>query len=364
MKNPELQVRRDAFYTSRLVDIADTDLQLDDAQILLKVNKFAYTANNVTYAVAGDMIGYWQFFPPHGEDVKHWGVIPVWGFAEIVKSKVEGLVVGEKLFGYFPPAKFVKMQPVSITQKRFIDGSIHRSQLPIGYNIYRRLSNDERYNDAYDNQRMLLFPLHLTSFCLSDALGDMGWYDAQQIVILSASSKTSTGLAYALKEQTDSPSVIALTSSKNLDFVKNLKIYDESFTYVDFLKIDNSIPTVIVDMSGNTEVMKNLHTHLGDNMKFTLKVGITHWSKTQAQEGIIEERSKFFFAPSHIQKRIKDWGAEGFDEKTSGFLLRAADKTKEWLNFRTLDGLEELSNLHAEVCQGNIPANQGLIIQV
>lgn len=132
MKNPQLQVRRDLFFKNRLVEVPEEALALEDGAILLKIDTFAYTANNITYAVAGDRIGYWQFFPAVGTETDGWGVIPVWGFAEVVESKVAELPVGDRLFGYFPPAAFLKMKPVGITAERFIDGSEHRTALPAG----------------------------------------------------------------------------------------------------------------------------------------------------------------------------------------------------------------------------------------
>src|SRR5256885_12102613 len=41
--------------------------------VLMRVDAFAFTANNVTYAVAGDMLSYWKFFPA-GEG---WGLSPM-----------------------------------------------------------------------------------------------------------------------------------------------------------------------------------------------------------------------------------------------------------------------------------------------
>ena len=37
--------------------------ELESGRVLLRVDAFAFTANNVTYAVAGDMLSYWSFFP-------------------------------------------------------------------------------------------------------------------------------------------------------------------------------------------------------------------------------------------------------------------------------------------------------------
>ena len=68
---PTIQVNKSALSETRSVE--DALLPLADGAVRLKVESFAVTANNVTYAVIGDMFGYWNFFPaPEG-----WGVVPV-----------------------------------------------------------------------------------------------------------------------------------------------------------------------------------------------------------------------------------------------------------------------------------------------
>ena len=52
-----------------------------EGEARLRVERFALTANNVTYGVVGDRIGYWRFFPASDDA---WGVIPVWGTAEVI----------------------------------------------------------------------------------------------------------------------------------------------------------------------------------------------------------------------------------------------------------------------------------------
>ena len=364
IENPQMQVSKDVFFKNRLVEMPPSANDLEEGEILVRIEKFAYTANNITYAAAGDMIGYWKFFPPFGEKTEGWGVIPVWGFGEVIQSNHPEVPVGDRLFGYFPPAKTLKMRPVGIKPGRVIDGSAHRSMLPAGYNIYRRVFNEPHYNPAHDKARMLLFPLHLTSYCIWDALREKDWYGAEQILVLSASSKTSTGLGYALQADKNAPKVIGITSQRNLATVQEMKIYDEVITYDSATEIPDDIPTVIVDMSGNTKIMAALHTHLAENMKHTINVGLTHWTDTRPQPGIIQARSEFFFAPGHIQKRIKEWGAEGFNQKTAQFMMETAAKTALWLKFQTLNGLEELAEIHPAVCMGQIPADVGLVVEV
>ncbi len=365
LKNPQFQVRKKTFFEGRIKTTPATDLTLGEGDVLVKIEKFAYTANNITYAVAGDMIGYWKFFPPAEDPNQEWGILPVWGFAEVVESNLEEIPVGDRLYGYFPPATHLKLHPTKVSQKRFIDGSPHRLKLPIGYNIYQRVLAEPGYSPEFDRERMLLFPLHLTSFCIWDALQDQDWYGAEQVLILSASSKTSIGLAYALQADEKAPKCIGITSPRNLEMVQNLGLYDQCLTYDQATTVQN-VPTVIVDMSGNANVLLALHQYLGDHMKFTSNVGLTHWDNASAKpkEGIITDRSQFFFAPGHIQKRMKEWGPAIFDQKTTDFLKTTAAKTKQWLEFKKVEGLAGLMEVHPAVCSGKIPAKQGLIVEM
>src|SRR6185312_2714194 len=61
-----------------------------DGEAVLTVESFGLTSNNITYAAFGEAMSYWKFFPaPDG-----WGRMPVWGFATVAESRVEGLAEG------------------------------------------------------------------------------------------------------------------------------------------------------------------------------------------------------------------------------------------------------------------------------
>ena len=83
-------VERDNLRQCKWVPAAEPDLH--SGQVLLEVVNFAFTANNVTYAVAGDMMSYWNFFPAE----PGWGRIPVWGFGHVIRSSHEGVAEGER----------------------------------------------------------------------------------------------------------------------------------------------------------------------------------------------------------------------------------------------------------------------------
>jgi hypothetical protein len=358
----EFQIRKDNYLTNRIVETHLSENDIGEGEVLVKIDRFAFTANNITYAVVGDQFGYWKFFPPTAVDTKDWGILPVWGFADVVASNAEGVPVGERLFGYFPPATYLAMKPIHTNGLRWIDGAAHRATLPSGYNVYRRVLAEPNYNKAMDDLRMLLFPLHLTSYCLYDNLQDNNWFGAEQVVVISASSKTSIGLGYALADDENAPKSIGMTSERNLEMVNNLSIYNSTVTYENLTEIDASKPTVIVDMSGNGDVLGRLHKHLGDNMKFCSNVGFTHWEDGGMGPDFIEQRSEMFFAPSHIQKRLKDWGPEMFEQKTTAFMQSTIRRSASWLKLTQLEGLDGLANVYQDVCEGKVDPEAGLIV--
>ncbi len=358
----QFQIRKDNFATTRLVETAPIVVETGD--ILLSIDQFSFTSNNITYAVMGEQLRYWQFFPSSRDELNEWGVIPVWGFATVLESKAEGVNIGERLFGYFPPSSQVKMTPVKVGPLSLFDGASHRADLPPGYNIYRRVDAELGYTTDMDAERMLLYPLFLTSFSLHDMLSDNDWFKADQVIIGSASSKTSIGLAYALHEDNAAPKVIGLTSQGNVESITKLGIYDTVFSYEQLESIDNQLAAVIVDMSANGQMLGRLHSHLTDNMHFCSNVGLTHWDNAQPGAGYIQERSEMFFAPSQIQKRMKEWGPEKFQQKSSEFIMRTSLKSRSWLTMNNIAGLDGLNEIYGEVCQGKIPPEQGIIVSL
>ena len=366
----EFQVSKSNHVKCRIVNNDLSSAKLNDGQVLVKIDKFALTANNITYAVVAEQIGYWQFFPPHAdnnkqdEDLSGWGVLPVWGFADVVQSNNPEVPVGERLFGYFPPATHLLMQPSKVSPTAWIDASEHRAALPAGYNIYRKVESEPGYNTAFEDDRMLLYPLHITSFALYDYFQSNDWFGATQLVMISASSKTSTGLAYGVQNDDKAPLQVALTSERNKSMVEGLGVYDTTLSYAQIGEIDASKPTLIVDMSGNGQVLNDLHKHLGDNMRFCSNVGVTHWQEMKTGPDFIKSRSEFFFAPSQLQKRIKEWGMEGFEKHSGKYLAYSFAKSREWLKMTDIHGLRGMADIYPDVCAGKIAPEAGLTIRM
>lgn len=332
--------------------------ELVEGEVLVKVDRFALTANNITYGIVGEKIGYWKFFPAADD----WGVIPVWGFANVVESRHPDVPVGERLYGYFPMGSHLLIRPDRIKPARMIDSMQHRQGLPLVYNAYSRTSGEPAYDASMDDERMLLYPLYATSYCLYDAMRDANYHGASQIVVPSASSKTAIGLAYALRLDSDGPALVGVTSSGNKAMVDALGLYDEVVTYDDLSSMDASQPTLIIDMSGNGSVLSDLHEMLGDNMRFTSNVGLTHYDANSMGANFIRERSAMFFAPEHIRKRVEELGPGEFERRTFGFWHDAAVKSRDWLKLQHVTGAAGMEDVYCQVLEGRAAPNEGIIV--
>ena len=259
-----LEVRRDELADARVVD--DPLGEPADGQALLRVERFGLTANVITYAVAGDTIGYWRFFPA-GED--GWGRIPAWGFAEVVASACDALADGDRLFGYLPMATHVLLTPEA-RGSDVLDVTPHRAELPRAYNVYRRAGKPAEA----DARELVLRPLFLLCFLLADQLEAEDRSGAEQVLVSSASSKTALGLAHELGSS--GARVTGLTSPGNLEFVRSTGVYDEVVSYADVGSLDAGIATVTVDMAGDGALRRAIHEHFGDSLRSSVLVGATH----------------------------------------------------------------------------------------
>src|SRR6476659_456581 len=169
MKSTDFVVARDDLQTCKVIETRLPDAAaLPDEALLVKVERFAFTANNITYAVLGDELKYWQLFPtPQG-----FGNIPVWGFGEVIASKHPNVPVGERLFGYFPMATHLVIEATDVSKRGLRDGAAHRQGVAPVYNAYARVSGDLAYAGRQGDYQALLRPLFMLSFLVDDFLAE------------------------------------------------------------------------------------------------------------------------------------------------------------------------------------------------
>jgi hypothetical protein len=146
--------RADLTQTQWVKGPVDANVAVGQGQVLVEIEKFAFTANNITYAVAGDMLNYWSFFPADAG----WGRIPVWGYASVLCSRCEGITEGERLYGYFPMSSHLLMQPESVSSASFLDLYKQRRDLHPVYNTYNRVPQASTTPQGLDDLRPILSP--------------------------------------------------------------------------------------------------------------------------------------------------------------------------------------------------------------
>jgi NADPH:quinone reductase-like Zn-dependent oxidoreductase len=305
MQNTAVWINRGDYRQTRVVK---TEVEpLADGQARVEVEKFALTANNVTYAASGDLFGYWRFYPT-GEDP--WGAVTVWGIARVLESATDSIVEGERIYGFFPMSRYVTLDPGNVAEGGFDDVAAHRQSLPALYNHYARLGTNSSEVVSLEDARCLYFPLFITGFVIADLLSDNDWYGARQILIGSASSKTGFSTAAFLRAAGFGGRIVGLTAEANVDFCEELGFYDHLLPYAEAMSVESE-PAVFVDMSGDAEVRSRLHQHLQENMKRSIVVGATHWNDFGASldpQNLPGTPPEVFFAPAQIEKRDKDWG--------------------------------------------------------
>ena len=225
----DIEIGRPDISQTRIIETIQQPLVENQAR--LRVDKFGFSTNNITYAVVGEMLSYWDFFPaqPQGpDDTTGWGRVPVWGFATVVESRSDDVEVGERLFGYLPMSPELVITVGKANPHSVNDVSEHRAHLHNAYNSLRRCSTDPIYAEASEDLQMLLYPLFFTSFVIDDFLADNLDFGAEQIVISSASSKTSLGAAFLFKAR--GITTVGMTSEANRSFTEGLGLYDQVVT--------------------------------------------------------------------------------------------------------------------------------------
>lgn len=354
-------VKRDAIHEGKFVTNSET-ARPGENQVLLEISQFAFTANNVTYALMGERMGYWQFFPSNEEG---WGIIPVWGFATVAESNHPDIQSGERIYGYLPMARHLIVTPDSVSPHGFTDSATHRQALSPIYNSYVRADANEDYEKSFESINSLLRPMFTTSFLLDDFFFDNAMFGASTIILSSASSKTAYGTAFLLnanRENRPEYKIIGLTSPANVQFVESLGCYDEVLVYEDTTNLDASEKAVYIDFSGNQALRKTIHEHYQDNLLFDSAVGATHWTKAGSAKNLPGAEVQLFFAPSQLEKRLKEWGRSSYQEQMTGAWLMFIYEAKNWMDITEIKGQDEVAKLYQDMVSGKAKPEKGYML--
>ncbi|WP_085297489.1 DUF2855 family protein [Cognaticolwellia mytili] len=342
----------------------ELDTELEENELILKIDKFALTANNISYGIAGDTLGYWNFFPT----LLPWGRIPAMGFSEVMVSNCSEIAVGERIWGFVPMASHVKVLAGKVSATGFFDLSEHRAGLSPVYASFERVKQNPFYKQENEDFEMLVRGLFTTSWLIEDFMFDQNYFSAEQYLITSASSKTSIALAFAIKARGDLTAV-GITSNSNRKFVESLGCYDKVISYDEITHLDSSAPSILVDMAGSQKTLAAIHTHFIDQLRYSCRIGATHHHDLVPNElstkstlpGVVPT---FFFAPTQLKKRTNDWGAIETMNKIGQSLQGYITFCHTIMTIEHSTGKAAINKAYQEVLLGKADASIGKIISL
>jgi len=337
----------------------DIRKELAENEVLLAIDKFALTANNISYCLTGDSLGYWRFFPSSD----NWGRIPAMGYAEVIASNCDEVKVGERVWGFLPMASHVKILAGKVTSSGFMDISPHREGLAPVYAAFDRVSANPFYRADREDFEILLRGLFTTSWLVDDFMFDNHYFGAEQYLITSASSKTSIALAFAVRERGERKTV-GITSKANLTFVNGLGCYDLVVTYDEISSLDATKASVLVDMAGSFTTLMAIHQHFNEQLCYSCKIGATHHEDLTGDGELPGVKPVFFFAPTQVQKRTRDWGRSEVMKRLGLALVHYMEFARSALTIKHLQTSAELRDVFQKVRAGQAGADVGYIVSL
>jgi len=300
-------------------------------QVKLRVDQFGLTSNNLSYAGAGDILGYWNFFPATDPA---WGIVPVWGFATVVASNHDEIEIGEEFYGYLPMGTHLIIEPHDVSAVSCSDRFAHRAALHPWYNRYHRVANDPASPPHSRHLQPLLWALHMTGLMLANQFADNNDFDSDHVIVASASSKTAVAFARSMQLRDGGPRRIGLTSAANAEFVESLGCYDDVRTYDAIGASALEGTATLVDMSGNATVVSEVHHGFGDRLLDSIRIGSTHLGARGDTEGLPGPARRFFFIPDVAEARAAEIGQAAYHAE---FAAAWADYGKWASSFVTVE---------------------------
>ncbi len=349
------EVDRQDLRRTRVADIERAPLA--PGQVRMAVERFALTSNNISYAVSGDLLDYWGFFPTEAT----WGRIPAIGLGSVTESADPDIAVGGRWFGFYPMGTEHVVQAERRGDHRFRDIGAHRADHATTYTDFRDITTDAGFDLDRIDEYLLLWGMFMTSFLVDDQLGDRGFEGATSTIVTSASSKTSISLASCLAAR-DDMTAVGLTSARNRGFVEGLGLYDRVATYDEVDQLDASARAGVVDMAGNAGVRAAIHRHYGDHLAFSISVGATHWEQRDGGPTPLPgPKPEFFFAPSQVAKRVADWGAAGLQDRIDRAYRSLVDHSTGWLRIEHRQGPEGVETTYRDLLEGRADPAAGFV---
>ncbi|QJY48148.1 DUF2855 family protein [Pseudonocardia broussonetiae] len=254
--------RDDPLHAVRVVD--DVVEPPGPGEVLLAVERFGLSANNLTYALLGDALGHWAPFPASSPD---WGRVPAWGHAVVVDGDPGLAAPGSRWSGYLPMAGHFSVRAERHDHRLRAVAPERAGLLP----LYRDLSPlPARGGESREDVAVAVLTTSAAAL-LDDAVAELG---PARVVLSSATSRTALTVALLLRRR--GVAVAGITSPAHVGAAERAEVYDE---VVDHDGVDALGPvrgTVYLDVAGRAATTAAVHAHLGPALLRSIAVGGSH----------------------------------------------------------------------------------------
>lgn len=306
---------------------------LKDGHVRVRTVIIGLTANNLSYAQLGTMRAWWDAYPvpaslpaPYN-DQQQYGIVPAWGYGEVLESKVAGIEAGMLLWGFWPTSSLpidLELVPADAFG-HFVEVSKQRQTL---MNLYQRytLRDPSMRLKSLDNSATehMAFeaacrPIWEAGYLLNKAnfgdppahpLGEGEWSNSDAdlssavVISLSASGKTARGFTDGLINNRPASAkplgLLGITSVSGKEVIPQAPFPTRSTSYEDM------ISTETLDWIAGQKPKKLVITDFGgrNNALARLLDGIEKYFKNSVEVVVIGVGGD----PSlHTQEQLGQW---------------------------------------------------------
>ena len=353
-------VKKDDLRTCRIEE-SDEAPSIEPGEALLRVDTFGLTANNITYAVMGEAMSYWNFFPA----ADGWGRVPMWGFAEVERSEAEGVEPGTRLYGYLPPSSHLVVTAADAGERGFVDASPHRVSLPSAYHRYLASGTDPFYKADTEDVQMLLRPLFFTSFLIDDQLADDGLVDRgpdpdlERLEQDGDRRRLHARPADGRRPGRRSPPREAPSSSRGSTSTAALSPTTRSTRSRRARPPTSTSPATARSAAPSTSTSAT-------SSPTAWPSALTHWEELGAGgDGELPGPTPtLFFAPDRVVKRSADWGQAGLETRVADAWHPFCEWIGGWLEVVHGEGFEAVQSAYLDVIEGQVEPKTAHVLKL
>ncbi|CAK9025715.1 unnamed protein product [Durusdinium trenchii] len=318
---------------------------LDQGEVLLKVEKFAFSHMALGYLMKGftrTFSAYHNFYKASEENLYR---SACWGFATVMESTHDKVAVGTRLYGLLPAARY-QVQTVgdTIPGKKDEPSCVELAMEGVPFNL-RRFQEMEVVSDCMEP--------HLEDWIIcTKEIYTMAYYMDEQllvdtgmincVIISCASAKTALALAFCLRMR-DMRYVFGLTSKDHLDFARSTDLFHEVFSYDNVASLPNNHTVVYMDFKCDGELRQQITLRMGTNLMYNMVVGPAVFQK-KMKDQLFEKRARevLFDESSWRERRrlVAEVTKTGRNEKLKYSYQAFIERMKKIITVKHINGVD------------------------